>query len=185
MAVPRGAFDEDADLCVRAAWLHYGAGLTQGEVAARLGVPNVKAHRLIARANKLGLVRISIDGPIGACVALEERIVSEFGLGFCEVAPDLDDEALPLRTLSLTGARYLSQALQSGEHAVIGFGHGRTLAACVARCRASTPRVQAGLAARRTDAPLRHHPFRRDPSSRRADRRRGLRAAAAVLRQHA
>ena len=132
MAVARGAFDEDADLCVRAAWLHYGAGLTQGEVAARLGVGNVKAHRLIARANKLGLVRVTIDGAIGQCVALEERLASEFGLGFCQVAPDLDDEPLPLRTLSLAGARYLSLALQGGEHAVIGFGHGRTLAACAA-----------------------------------------------------
>ncbi|MDE3176909.1 MAG: sugar-binding transcriptional regulator [Pseudomonadota bacterium] len=143
MAVARSAFDEDADLCIRAAWLHYGAGLTQGEVAARLGVPNVKAHRLIARANKLGLVRVTIDGAIGQCVALEERLTSEFGLGFCQVAPDLDDEPLPLRALSLVGARYLSLALQSGEHAVIGFGHGRTLAACAAALpRLSAPNVK-------------------------------------------
>jgi DNA-binding transcriptional regulator LsrR (DeoR family) len=143
MAVARGAYDDDADLCVRAAWLHYGAGLTQGEVAARLGVPNVKAHRLIARANKLGLVRITIDGPIAACVALEERLCAEFGLGLCQVAPDLDDEPLPLRALALTGSRYLSNALQSGEHAVIGFGHGRTLAACAAALpRLSVPGVK-------------------------------------------
>lgn len=143
VAVSSGAFDEEADLCVRAAWLHYGAGLTQGEVAARLGVPNVKAHRLIARANKLGLVRVTIDGPIGECVALEERLVEAFGLPFAEVAPDLDDEPLPLRTLSTVGARYLSHALQSGEHATIGFGHGRTLAACAASLpRLSAPNVK-------------------------------------------
>ena len=143
MAVARSAFDEERDLCVRAAWLHYGAGLTQGEVAARLGVANVKAHRLIARANKLGLVRVTIDGEIGACVALEERIVSEFAVNFAQVAPDLDDEPLPLRTLSLVGSRYLAGALQSGEHATIGFGHGRTLAACAAALpRLSTPGVR-------------------------------------------
>ena len=143
MAVARGDFDEDVDLCVRAAWLHYGAGLTQGEVAARLGLPNVKAHRLIARANKLGLVRITIDGPIGACVALEERIVAEFGLKFCEVAPDIDDEPLPLRALALVGSRYLAGRLLSGEHPTIGFGHGRTLAACAAALpRLSTPGVK-------------------------------------------
>jgi len=143
MAVARGAYDDEADLCVRAAWLHYGAGLTQGDVATRLGVPNVKAHRLIARANKLGLVRISIDGPIAACVALEERLCAKFGLGLCQVAPDLDDDALPLRTLSLIGSHYLSHALQSGEHAVIGFGHGRTLAACAAALpRLSVPGVK-------------------------------------------
>ena len=143
MAVSRAAFDEEADLCIRAAWLHYAGGLTQGEVAARLGVPNVKAHRLIARANKLGLVRVSVEGPISELVALETRLCEHFGLGFCQVAPDLDDEALPLRTLSLVGARYLSNALQSGEHAVIGFGHGRTLAACAAALpKLSTPGVK-------------------------------------------
>jgi len=143
VALARGAFEDDADLCVRAAWLHYGAGLTQGQVAERLGVPNVKAHRLIARANKLGLVRVTIDGPIAALVALEERIAEEYGLGFCQVAPDLDDDPLPLRTLSLIGARYLSHALQSGVHAVVGFGHGRTLAACAAALpQRATPDVK-------------------------------------------
>jgi len=143
VALARGAFEDDADLCVRAAWLHYGAGLTQGQVAARLGVPNVKAHRLIARANKLGLVRVTIDGPIAALVALESRLADEFGLGFCQIAPDIDDDPLPLRALSLIGARYLSNSLQSGEHAVVGFGHGRTLAACAAALpRLSTPGVK-------------------------------------------
>ena len=71
---PRGANSEDTDLCVRAAWLHYGAGLTQGEVAKRLGIPSLKAHRLIARANKEGLVRFSIDGDISECLRLEDAI---------------------------------------------------------------------------------------------------------------
>ena len=58
------ALDErDQELCARAAWLYHGAGLTQGEVAKRLGVPSVKAHRLIARANRLGFIHVSIDAP--------------------------------------------------------------------------------------------------------------------------
>jgi len=137
--MPKEATDEEADLCIRAAWLHYGGGLTQGEVAARLGIPNVKAHRLIARANRMGLVRVEIDGEIGACIALEEKIAERYGLARCEVAPELDDEALPLKTLALAGSRYLKQALTGGEHRMIGFGHGRTLAACAALL----PRVNA------------------------------------------
>jgi DNA-binding transcriptional regulator LsrR (DeoR family) len=128
---PKGLNGEDHDLCVRAAWLHYGAGLTQNEVARRLGVPGLKAHRLIARANREGLVRISIEGDIVECVRLEDRMRARFGLLFCEVCPDLDDEASPLRTLSLAGSRFLRLAFESGEDEVIGFGHGRTLAACV------------------------------------------------------
>ena len=123
--------DKDNDLCVRAAWLHYGAGLTQTEVAARLGVSTVKAHRLIARANKLGLVRVHIEGEIAECVALEEALCARYGLKFCEVAPDLDEGPMPLRALAIIGARFLENALTGDEHDIIGFGHGRTLAACV------------------------------------------------------
>jgi DNA-binding transcriptional regulator LsrR (DeoR family) len=137
--MPKESPDEEADLCIRAAWLHYGGGLTQGEVAARLGIPNVKAHRLIARANRMGLVRVEIDGEIGACIALEAQIANRYGLSYCQVAPDLDEEALPLKTLALAGSRYLKQQLLSREHKMIGFGHGRTLAACVGML----PRVNA------------------------------------------
>lgn len=130
-ATPRSPNSEDHDLCVRAAWLHYGAGLTQSEVAERLGVPSLKAHRLIAKANKEGLVRISIEGEIVECVRLEEKMRARFGLGFCEVCPDLDDEPLPRQTLGLAGSRFLRLAFENGQDKVIGFGHGRTLAACV------------------------------------------------------
>jgi DNA-binding transcriptional regulator LsrR (DeoR family) len=130
---PRGASRDDQDLCVRAAWLHYAAGLTQGEVAKRLGIPSLKAHRLIARANKEGLVRITIDGDIGECIALEDRMRERYGLAFCEVCPDLDEEGLPLQTLSLAGSRFIRLALENGEDTLIGVGHGRTLATCVDR----------------------------------------------------
>jgi DNA-binding transcriptional regulator LsrR (DeoR family) len=130
---PKGPNSEDHDLCVRAAWLHYGAGLTQSEVAKRLGVPSLKAHRLIAKANREGLVRISIEGDIAECIQLEDKMRARFGLQFCEVCPDLDDKPppLPLQALSLAGSRFLRLAFESGEDKVIGFGHGRTLAACV------------------------------------------------------
>ena len=130
-STPRGPATEDHDLCVRAAWLHYSAGLTQSEVAKRLGVPSLKAHRLIARANREGLVRISIEGEIVECVRLEDKMRARYGIKFCEVSPDLDDEPLPLRSLGVAGSRFLRLAFENGEDEIIGFGHGRTLVACV------------------------------------------------------
>ncbi len=123
--------DRDEELCARAAWLYYGAGLTQGEVAKRLSVPSVKAHRLVARANRLGLVHVSIDAPIAACIELEDALRSRFNLDQCVVAPDIDDDQLPLRSLGFAGGRFLRLAIESRVHAAIGVGHGRTLAACV------------------------------------------------------
>ena len=123
--------DPEQSLAIRAAWLHYAGGLTQAAVAKRLGVPSVKAHRLIARAVAEGVVKVSIDGEIVECAMLEDRLCSRFGLEYCEVAPDLGEDGLPLRALGLAGASFLRREIERGENAVIGLGHGRTLAAAV------------------------------------------------------
>lgn len=118
-------------MAVRAAWLHYAGGYTQAEVAKKLGLSSLKAHRLITRANKDGLVKVYIDGDVAECVAIEHRLSTEYGLDYCEVVPDLDEESLPLRALGIAGAQYLKRELENTEIPSIGVGHGRTLAACV------------------------------------------------------
>jgi DNA-binding transcriptional regulator LsrR (DeoR family) len=123
--------DGDASLATRAAWLHFAAGLTQSEVASRLNIPSTKAHRLIARASREGMIRVFVEGPVAECVALENALAERFGLSFCRVAPDLGEGGLPLKALSLEGASFLRQTLERSEDKVIGVGHGRTLAAVV------------------------------------------------------
>ncbi len=123
--------ETDESLAIRAAWLHYVGGLTQAAVAKRLGLPSVKAHRLIARAVADGMVKVTIDGDIVGCVMLENRLSDRYGLDYCEVAPDLGEEGMPLRTLGHAGAGYLKREIERGEAKVIGLGHGRTLAVAV------------------------------------------------------
>lgn len=131
MARDRAIADEERSLAIRAAWLHYVGGLTQAKVAKRLGVPSVKAHRLIARAVSLGAVKVNIEGDIIECIELENALSLRYGLETCEVAPDLEEEGLPVRTLGLAGAARLRRWLESGEVTTIGIGHGRTLAQAV------------------------------------------------------
>ena len=131
MAKDRLMEDPEHSLAIRAAWLHYVGGLRQAEVAKRLGVPSVKAHRLIARAVAEGAVKVSIEGEIIECIELEKALSERFGLETCEVAPDLDEVGLPLRTLGLAGAARLRRWMESGEELTIGIGHGRTLAEAV------------------------------------------------------
>jgi DNA-binding transcriptional regulator LsrR (DeoR family) len=123
--------DGDASLATRAAWLHFAAGLTQSEVASRLNIQSTKAHRLIARASREGMIRVFVEGPVAECVALENALAERFGLSFCRVAPDLGEGDLPLKALALEGAGFLRHILERGEDKVIGVGHGRTLAAVV------------------------------------------------------
>jgi DNA-binding transcriptional regulator LsrR (DeoR family) len=132
--------DPDISLAVRAAWLHYVGGLTQAAVAKRLGVPSVKAHRLIARAVDAGMVKVTVDGPIVDCVELENALCRRFGLEQAQVAPDLGEDGLPLRALGVAGATFLRREIEQGGHGVIGLGHGRTLAAAVV----AMPRFEAG-----------------------------------------
>ena len=135
--------EDDASLAARAAWLHHIGRLTQSEVATRLNVPNVKAHRLISRASREGMVRVFIDGEIAHCVQLEQQLCRAYGLQVCQVAPNVDDELLPLRSLGVLGARTIRLACEKGEDPVIGLGYGRTLAACIAHLpRIDTPKVR-------------------------------------------
>ena len=123
--------ENDDSLAVRAAWLHYIGGFTQSAVAKRLGIPSVKAHRLIAKAVAEGVVKVSIDGVIAECANLEVALSTRYGLSYCEVAPDVDDDGLALTTLGHAGADFLRREIELGEAPVIGLGHGRTLSAAV------------------------------------------------------
>ena len=125
------SLEDDASLTARAAWLHHVGRLTQGEVAVQLNVSSVKAHRLIARAGREGMVKVFVDGAIARCVDLEQQLCRAYGLVSCEVVPNVDGTASSLRTIGVLGARYLRLACESGTDPVIGLGNGRTLAACV------------------------------------------------------
>lgn len=123
--------DAEESLAVRAAWLHYAGGLTQAEVAKRLGITGVKAHRLITRMAEAGIVKVTIDGDVAELVELEERLSRRFSLEYCEIVPDLSEDGLPLRALGTAGAAYIQRIIESRPDGVIGVGHGRTLAAAV------------------------------------------------------
>ncbi|SIQ23129.1 DNA-binding transcriptional regulator LsrR, DeoR family [Rhizobium sp. RU20A] len=123
--------DDETSMATRAAWLHYAGGLTQAEVAKRLGLTSLKAHRLIMKANQDGLVKVYIDGDVSECVEMERQIADRFGLDYCEVVPDFDADDLPLKALGIAGAQFLKREIERGDAKLIGVGHGRTLAAAV------------------------------------------------------
>lgn len=130
--------DDEGSLAMRAAWLHYGAGYSQTDVAKRLSVTKVKAHRLITKANQLGAVKVSFDGEIAECAALEISLCESFGLDYCEVVPDLDETGLPVRALGIGGASFLTREIANPDNKVIGLGNGRTLSACVRNMSSSS-----------------------------------------------
>ena len=65
--------DRDEQLATRAAWLYFVAGLTQVQIAKKLGVNRIRVNRLLAQAREQGMVQIRITGRLAECVALEDR----------------------------------------------------------------------------------------------------------------
>ncbi|HWA79164.1 MAG TPA: sugar-binding transcriptional regulator [Acetobacteraceae bacterium] len=130
---------DHTELATRAAWLYYEASLTQAEISAQLRLAPARVQRLIAQATRDGLVRILIEGEFGGCLALERALIERFSLSYCRVVPALPEtkptgSSAPSRLISSLGraaAGFLHETFGRSVHKVIGFGHGRTVAASI------------------------------------------------------
>ncbi len=57
--------DDDEQLRVRVAWLYFMEGLTQADIAGKLGITRLRANRLLGEARESGLVSIQVNSPAG------------------------------------------------------------------------------------------------------------------------
>ena len=62
--------DDDEQLRVRVAWLYFMEGLTQADIATKLGITRLRANRLLGEARESGLVNIQVNARLSDCVAL-------------------------------------------------------------------------------------------------------------------
>ena len=146
----RNASPEDLRLALRAATLYYLDGLTQAEIAIRLGVSRPTAGRLIARAKAKGLVRIEVVVPPDMrddLHAEEERELEQrFGLIEAVVAGHGIDVGAPGRPAAFASVGRAAAALlmrRLTPNDVLGFTWGpeqvavaTAMAPGVASCRA-------------------------------------------------
>ena len=109
----------DLRLMTRVARLYHEDGLTQTEVARRLGLTQVAVSRLLKKAQAQGIVRTTVVTPPGAYADLESVLEAKFGLGQAVVgdAARDSDEAV-LGAIGSAAAHFLEATLKSGE--VIG-----------------------------------------------------------------
>ena len=144
-----GSTPEDLRLALRAATLYYLDGLTQAEIAGRLGVSRPTAGRLIARAKAKGLVRIDIVVPATLQDDLhadeERELEQKFGLTEAVVTGHGIDDGVPGRPAWFAGVGRAAAALlmrRLSADDVLGFTWGPEqvavasgLAPGVASCR--------------------------------------------------
>ena len=109
----------DLRLMTRAARLYYEEGLTQTEVACRLGITQVAVSRLLKKAQEHGIVRTTVVTPPGAFADLENALEKKFGLSQAIIGDAArDSEEAVLTAIGSAAAQFLESTLKTGE--VIG-----------------------------------------------------------------
>jgi DNA-binding transcriptional regulator LsrR (DeoR family) len=110
--------------------LYYMEGLTQTEIAKRLGFSTAKVNRLLLQAREQGYVTISIRTPFQQLFDLEDRLKAVFGLSDAIVIPSVAESgSSPLNSLGVAAADFLLAHLRDGD--VLGIGGGTAVNALV------------------------------------------------------
>ena len=111
-----------SDIAVKTAWLYYVEGLTQEQIAEKLGVNRVKVMRTLAACAAEGVVVTSINARTARQVELERALERRWGLGAAVVVPTPSGEEHLEKAIGHAVALYLGEAMQDGMTLAIGGG---------------------------------------------------------------
>jgi deoxyribonucleoside regulator len=110
---------------MRIAWMYYVEGLTQNEIADRLGIGRVTVVRNINEALKQREVKIWITGHVAECLELEAELKDVFGLADAVVVPEPANPENTARVIGNAAGMYITDQLK--DNSVVGVGWGSTL----------------------------------------------------------
>ena len=121
---------------VRAAWLYFMEGMTQAEIARRLGTTRLRINRILVDARRNGLVGITLNAELASCVELEQQLVREFKLKSAVIVPTPEDDAQVPVILGRAAAGFVSHYLENNRVRGLGIGWGNTLREMIRHMRA-------------------------------------------------
>jgi DNA-binding transcriptional regulator LsrR (DeoR family) len=118
--------------------LYYVEGLTQAEIAQRLGLSTPKVNRLLVQAREQGYVNITIRTPFQSLFELEDRLKAVFGLKDAIVIPSIpESSSSSLHALGTAAADYLLTHLRDSD--VLAITPGTTVQAVVQSIETTRP----------------------------------------------
>ncbi|MFT4225269.1 sugar-binding transcriptional regulator [Micropruina sp.] len=131
------------DTLVRAARLYYEDGLSQGEVARRMGLSGATVSRVLAAARERGIVEVRIHdprSPVRRVAEVERQLVERFGLTDARVGTPNGGPAQALQLVGRLAADLFGERI--GQMNRVGLSWGSTLEAFVAEVPERVAAVQ-------------------------------------------
>jgi len=109
---------DEIRLMAKVARLYYEAGLRQADITERLNIHQSTVSRLLRRAEREGIIRITLNTPSGLHPELEDALQSAYDLREAIVVDSIDREGQVARDLGAAAAFYLETTVKPKE--VIG-----------------------------------------------------------------
>ncbi len=125
---------------MRIAWMYYVEGLTQNEIADKLGIGRVTVVRNINEALKQREVKIWISGHVAECLDLEAQLKEKFKLIDAVVVPEPANITNTAKVIGNAAGMYITDQLT--DNFCLGVGWGATLYASL---QTLSPRELTGM----------------------------------------
>ncbi|MCC7154124.1 MAG: sugar-binding transcriptional regulator [Bryobacterales bacterium] len=109
---------DELRLMAKVARMYHELGMRQSEICSRLNIHQSTVSRVLQRAEREGIVRITVSLPPGTHTEVEEALQSRYGLDDAVVVDCLEDEAQIAHDLGAAAAYYLENTLKASD--VIG-----------------------------------------------------------------
>ena len=109
---------DELRLMAKVARMYYTNGLRQTEICERLNIHQSTVSRVLKRAEREGIVRITVSLPSGTHTDVEDSLQARYGLDEAIVVDCLQDDSQISHDLGAAAAFYLENTLKSSD--VIG-----------------------------------------------------------------
>lgn len=106
---------DELRLMAKVARMYYRDGLRQVQITDRLNIHQSTVSRLLKRAEKEGIVRMTLSMPSGLHPELEDALESAYGLREAIVVDAVDQEEQIVRDLGAAAAFYLETTLKARD----------------------------------------------------------------------
>jgi DNA-binding transcriptional regulator LsrR (DeoR family) len=106
---------DELRLMAKVARMYYTNGLRQTEICGRLNIHQSTVSRVLKRAEREGIVRITVSLPSGTHTDIEDAVQARYGLDEAVVVDCLEDDAQISHDLGAAAAFYLENTLKPTE----------------------------------------------------------------------